>query len=81
MSFLASPVAPARVPTDEVISLHVWDDSPLYRRIALYNLKVFDDVLDSEKLRGSLERLVSERTWRKLGGRLRKKVYFPTIKF
>ncbi|KAH7182420.1 uncharacterized protein B0J16DRAFT_400636 [Fusarium flagelliforme] len=73
MLFLASPVAPARVPTDEVIPLHVWDDSPLYRRIALYNLKVFDDVLDPEKLRGGLERLVSERTWRKLGGRLRKK--------
>lgn len=74
MSFLASPVVPARIPTDEVIPLHVWDDSPLYRRIALYNLKVLDDVLDPEKLRGGLETLVSERTWRKLAGRLRKKV-------
>ncbi|UZP40516.1 hypothetical protein NXS19_008332 [Fusarium pseudograminearum] len=73
MNFFSSPVAPARVETDQVIPLHVWDESPLYRRIALYNLKVFDDVLDPEKLRSSLETLVSQRTWRKLGGRLRKK--------
>ncbi|KAH6962656.1 hypothetical protein BKA56DRAFT_498440 [Ilyonectria sp. MPI-CAGE-AT-0026] len=72
MSFFRGPAAPARVPTDRVIPLHFWDESPLYRRIALYNLKVFDDVLDPEKLRGSLETLVSQNTWRKLGGRLRK---------
>ncbi|KAM0197876.1 hypothetical protein ACHAPI_004608 [Fusarium lateritium] len=59
--------------TDKVIPLHVWDESPLYRRIVLYNLKVFDDVLDPVKLRESLEKLVSQKTWRKLGGRLRKK--------
>ncbi|RSL86800.1 hypothetical protein CEP51_002594 [Fusarium floridanum] len=72
MSFFKGPAAPARVPTDKVIPLHFWDDSPLYRRIALYNLKVFDDVLDPERLRSSLETLVSQDTWRKLGGRLRK---------
>lgn len=74
MSFFKGPAAPARVPTDKVIPLHFWDDSPLYRRIALYNLKVFDDVLDPEMLRSSLEALVSQDTWRKLGGRLRKNV-------
>ncbi|KAF5005080.1 hypothetical protein FDECE_8497 [Fusarium decemcellulare] len=72
MSFFGGPAAPARIDTDQVIPLHFWDDSPLYRRIALYNLKVFDDVLDPEKLRSSLEALVSKPTWRKLGGRLRK---------
>ncbi|KAF5018463.1 hypothetical protein F66182_9560 [Fusarium sp. NRRL 66182] len=72
MFFLNGPTAPVRVPSDEVIPLHSWDESPLYRRIALYNLKVFDDVLDPERLRSSLEILVSQRTWRKLGGRLRK---------
>ncbi|OBS20406.1 hypothetical protein FPOA_06777 [Fusarium poae] len=73
MSFFSSPAVPARIESDQVIPLHVWDDSPLYRRIALYNLEVFDDVLNPEKLRGSLETLVSQKTWRKLGGRLRKK--------
>ncbi|SPJ76312.1 uncharacterized protein FTOL_06043 [Fusarium torulosum] len=73
MSFFSSPAAPARIATDEVIPLHLWDDSPFYRRIALYNLKVFGDVLDPVKLRKSLETLVSQRTWRKLGGRFRKK--------
>jgi hypothetical protein len=76
MSFFRSPAATARIATDEVIPLHLWDDSPFYRRIALYNLKVFGDVLDPVKLRKSLETLVSQRTWRKLGGRLRKKVGF-----
>ncbi|KAH7120465.1 hypothetical protein EDB81DRAFT_231646 [Dactylonectria macrodidyma] len=72
MFLFRGPTAPDRIPTDRVIPLHFWDESPLYRRIALYNLKVFDDVLDPGKLRGSLETLVSQETWRKLGGRLRK---------
>ncbi|KAM5343374.1 hypothetical protein ACJ41O_011911 [Fusarium nematophilum] len=72
MNFFKGPPQPARVPTDQVIPLHFWDDSPIYRRIALYNLKVFGDVLDPEKLRSSLETLISQPTWRKLGGRLRK---------
>lgn len=76
MPLFGGPKAPERVPTDKVIPLHFWDDSPLYRRIALYNLKVFDDVLDPQKLRSSLESLVSEATWKKLGGRLRKDVSF-----
>lgn len=74
MLFFGGPTVPARIPTDQIIPLHFWDDSPLYKRIALYNLKVFDDVLDPEKLRSSLEILVSQNTWRKLGGRLRKAV-------
>ncbi|UKZ75596.1 hypothetical protein TrVFT333_003284 [Trichoderma virens FT-333] len=35
---------------------------------------VFDDVLDPEKLRGSLEGLVKREGWQRLGGRLRKNV-------
>lgn len=79
MSWFGGPTAPARVPTDQVIPLHFWDDSPLYRRIALYNLKVFDDILDPQKLRASLETLVSQRTWKKLGGRLRKDASSPKM--
>lgn len=79
MSFFRGPAAPVPIPTDRVIPLHFWDDSPLYRRIALYNLKVFDDVLSPEKLRGSLEELVSHDTWRKLGSRLRKDVSSCTL--
>ncbi|KAK7430416.1 hypothetical protein QQZ08_002935 [Neonectria magnoliae] len=74
MSFFKKPAAPVPVPTDRVIQLHFWNDSPLYRRIALYNLKVFDDVLSPKKLRVSLEQLASYDTWRKLGARLRKDV-------
>ncbi|KPM35798.1 hypothetical protein AK830_g10771 [Neonectria ditissima] len=72
MSFFKGPAAPVPIPTDRVIPLHFWDDSPLYRRIALYNLKVFDDVLSPETLRRTLEELVSNSTWQKLGARLRK---------
>ncbi|KUJ12620.1 uncharacterized protein LY89DRAFT_757174 [Mollisia scopiformis] len=63
--------APARVPTDTVIPLHFFDDTPLWRAFILYSMFVFDDVLDSQKLRHSLEALALKDGWRKLGARLR----------
>lgn len=75
MKFLfGGPKAPKRVPTDTVIPLHFVDDSPIFHRIVLYNMLVFDDVLDVDQLRGSLGRLIQRDTWKKLGGRVRRHV-------
>ncbi|KAF4450961.1 family regulatory protein [Fusarium austroafricanum] len=57
LSCFFSRPAPARVKTDEVIPLHTWDDNPLFRRVGLFSLMVFDGVLDPEKLRSGLETL------------------------
>lgn len=66
--------APARVETDLVIPVGFMDDNPLMKRIALYNLHVYDDVLDPEKLREALDRLVRRDGWGKMGARLRSTV-------
>ena len=63
--------APARVPTDAVIPFNFFDDTPLWRAFILYSMFVFDDVLDPQKLRYSLEALAQREGWRKLGARLR----------
>ncbi|KAI6086110.1 hypothetical protein F4821DRAFT_278694 [Hypoxylon rubiginosum] len=66
------PKAPPRVPTDTVVPVGFFDDTIIFRTFVLYTLFVFDDVLDPQKLRNSLERLVSRPGWNKLGARLRK---------
>jgi hypothetical protein len=60
--------------SDTVIPLHYFDDSPMFARITMYVLMVFDEVLDPEKLRSSLDQLVRRETWQKLGARVRKGV-------
>ncbi|KAH8889208.1 hypothetical protein GQ53DRAFT_842924 [Thozetella sp. PMI_491] len=57
---------------DTVIPLHYFDDSPMFARITMYVLMAYDEVLDPEKLRSSLDQLVRRETWQKLGGRIRK---------
>ncbi|RYP60097.1 hypothetical protein DL769_008281 [Monosporascus sp. CRB-8-3] len=64
------PQAP-RVPTDKAIPLHKLDDQRVNRAIIMLFMMRFDDVLDPEKLRSSLEKLLSRGDWRKLGARLR----------
>ncbi|KAL7624935.1 hypothetical protein AAE478_004149 [Parahypoxylon ruwenzoriense] len=64
--------APDRVPTDTVVPLNILDGSLINRTFVMNSLYVFDDVLDPEKLRGSLERLAHREGYRKLGARLRK---------
>lgn len=66
--------APARGPTDTIIPFHFFDDTPLWRAFILYSMFVFDDVLDPQKLRYSLEALAQREDWRKLGARLRRNV-------
>jgi hypothetical protein len=76
MAFLFSKkqTTPEKVPTDEVIPLHYWDDNEVFRSIIVDFALRFDDVLDHEMLRRALARLMEIGDWRKLGARLRIKV-------
>jgi hypothetical protein len=71
--FAKKPVvtAPATVPTDTVVPFHTFDSSPYLRTLILNFTYRFDDVLDVDKLRTSLERLYEIGDWRKLGARVR----------
>ncbi|KAI1080955.1 hypothetical protein F5B20DRAFT_579777 [Whalleya microplaca] len=60
------------VPTDRVLPLHFFENSLLVQGNNMAVSLVFDEVLDPEKLRQSLERLVKREGWQRLGGRLRK---------
>ncbi|KAM0557006.1 hypothetical protein ACHAPJ_005685 [Fusarium lateritium] len=60
------------VATDRVLPLHFFDDNPLVQGNNMAVPIVFDEVLDPEKLRKSLDSLVRREGWKKLGGRLRK---------
>lgn len=67
----AKPRAPPTVDSDTIIPLSVDDDTNVNRRLHFNMMMRFDDVLDPEKLRGSLEKLLGRGDWRKLGARLR----------
>ncbi|PTB70186.1 hypothetical protein BBK36DRAFT_1173457 [Trichoderma citrinoviride] len=63
--------APAIVPTDEVVPLHLFDDTATLREFTLMWTFKFDQVLDADKLGDSLSQLFQMEGWRKLGGRIR----------
>ncbi|KAI0889615.1 uncharacterized protein GGS22DRAFT_182958 [Annulohypoxylon maeteangense] len=63
--------APPTVPSDTIIPVHYWDISSPGRSAAIFYLLQFDDVLDAEKLKGSLRKLLGLKGWRKLGARIR----------
>lgn len=65
------------VATDTVIPLHSLDGNHINASILLYFLLRFDDVLDTEKLRDALQKLLNRDGWRKLGARLRINVGQP----
>lgn len=67
-----------KVPTDTIIPFHFFDDTPLWRAFVLYSMFVFDDVLDSKKLKESLETLAQREGWRKLGARMRSNVWLQS---
>ncbi|KAI0147557.1 hypothetical protein GGR57DRAFT_476012 [Xylariaceae sp. FL1272] len=79
------PKTPQRVDTDDVCPVPFFDDTFFFRRIVLYNLSVYDEVLDPKKLRDALERLARRDGWRKLGGRVRRtnqgllELHVPTV--
>lgn len=66
--------APERVVTDHVVPVGFFDNTILFRTFVMYTLFVFDDVLDPERLRTSLEQVVNRPGWKKLGARLRRTV-------
>lgn len=75
----ASP--PRRVPPpagsdDDVYPVHMLDDTTMLRGIVVAWTMCFNDVLDAPKLHTSLSRLLEIGDWRKVGGRLRRKVSF-----
>jgi hypothetical protein len=70
-----APLPPLRDPTDTVLPIPAWDDQHRMRACCLHVTYRFDDVLDPEVLRQSLERLLELDGWRTLGARLRKKVW------
>ena len=78
VSLFSAPRIP-RNPHDEVVPLHFFDDTIIWRSFILYSTFVFDCVLDADKLRSSLERLVCCEGWWKLGARLRKSVRSKTL--
>lgn len=80
MAFLWSKKRPTpdRVPTDDVVPLHLFDGMDVYRAIVVDLALRFDDVLDHEKLRLALVRLLEIGNWRKLGARLRRNVHSLT---
>ena len=63
-------------PADRVVPLHFFENSLLVQGNNMAVSLVFDDVLDPEKLRSSLEGLIKREGWQRLGGRLRKNVCF-----
>lgn len=59
--------------------LHLLDDTKFNRDCISWSMR-FNDVLDAEMLRDSLSELLDMGNWRKLGGRLRPKVYTLSLR-
>jgi hypothetical protein len=68
------------IPGDRVVPLHFFEDSLLVQGNNMAVSLVFDAVLDPESLRESLESLVKQEGWQRLGGRLRKNVRMDDIR-
>ncbi|KAK6836884.1 hypothetical protein PG987_007379 [Apiospora arundinis] len=69
-----------RIPTDEVLPVFFFDDTPMLRNAIMCWTMRFNDVLDAEKLHHSLARLVSrDDGWRKLRGRIRLNFQEPHV--
>ncbi|KAK5637453.1 hypothetical protein RRF57_013168 [Xylaria bambusicola] len=65
------PQAPLAVATDTIVPMHHMDDNNMNRSIVVMFMMRFDDVMDPERLKDSLEKLLSRDDWRKLGARIR----------
>ncbi|KAF4999875.1 hypothetical protein FDECE_11374 [Fusarium decemcellulare] len=72
MNLIRKKPVPDYVPGDQVIPVHYFDDTIVFRSVVVYTLLSFNDVLDPERLRTSLSTLVKREGWKKLGGRLRR---------
>ncbi|EUC29005.1 hypothetical protein COCCADRAFT_40559 [Bipolaris zeicola 26-R-13] len=61
----------ARASTDQVIPFHALDDGYVNRHVVMEATYRFDDVLDVDRLRLALHRLMQRDGWKKLGARIR----------
>ncbi|KAH8771949.1 hypothetical protein F5883DRAFT_665143 [Diaporthe sp. PMI_573] len=68
----------AQAVTDLVIPLHYFDNSAMFTNITMYAIMVFDEALEPETLRVSLDQLVRRETWQKLGARVRRGLQIGT---
>lgn len=59
---------------DRIMPLHYFDNNTMFLSITMHAIMVYDEALDAEKLRSSLEKLISRDTWQRLGARLKKGV-------
>jgi hypothetical protein len=59
---------------DEVFPARFWDTNDFFKKIVMEFTYRFDDVLNAEKLRSSLERLLEIGEWRNLGARFKENV-------
>jgi len=66
---------------DIVYPVHALDDNKTFRNALLSWAMCFNDALDANKLQQSLTKLLSIGDWKKIGGRLRLKVYYAFIFF
>jgi hypothetical protein len=64
---------------DDIYPVHVLDGSKTLRGIVVTWTLCFNDVLDADKLRISLTKLLGMGDWRKVGGRLRLKVCYLSL--
>jgi len=68
------PQLPELVETDDIIPVHLFDDSAAARGIVLVWTYKFDDVLDPDKLHVALSQLFQMEGWRRFSGRFRYRV-------
>jgi len=67
----AVDATPTPYADDDVLPVHTLDDTKTFRSIIITWTLCFNDVLDADRLRSSLAKLLENGDWRKLGGRLR----------
>ncbi|WZH46926.1 hypothetical protein QYS62_008053 [Fusarium acuminatum] len=67
----AEPLMPETVKSDDVIPVHLFDDSAAARGIVLVWTFRFEDILNPQKLRDALSELFGMDGWRRLSGRFR----------
>jgi hypothetical protein len=68
------PPLPELLETDDIIPVHLFDDSTAARGIVLVWTYKFDDVLDPGKLHAALSQLFQMDGWRRFSGRFRYRV-------
>ncbi|KAH8817507.1 hypothetical protein F5884DRAFT_897142 [Xylogone sp. PMI_703] len=69
--FKKKPPLPKVVETDDIIPVHLFDDSSAARGIVVVWTYKFEDVLDPDKLHAALSQLFQMDGWRRLSGRFR----------